>query len=354
MSISKEKFGMTKDGQTVTKYTLKNHNGMSVSFLDLGAVITNLFMPDKNGVFEDIVLGYDTVAQYEENAPAFGAVVGRCANRIAGAEFTLNGKRYELDRNDGTNCLHGGFNRYEHQMYQTEYREGAEADSISFTRVSPDAEQGFPGCFTYGITYTLSDADELIIQYSGVSDEDTVVSLTNHSYFNIGAGGHKNPDVLGFELQVFSDAYTPVNEIHIPTGEIRSVEGTALDFRTPRIVGERTGAAAPDDSTVEGYDHNYVLKHEEGEIVKAAVCRDRETGRRIEVYTDFPGVQIYTAVELEEADGKDGAHYGSSGGICFETQNYANAINTEHFPSPVLCAGQQYDRTAVFRFDVAK
>ncbi|MCD7824678.1 MAG: galactose mutarotase [Clostridiaceae bacterium] len=352
MSIRTEIFGKTKTGETVTKYTLQNQNGMEASFLDLGAIVVNLFAPDKNGVLEDVVLGYDTVEQYEVNKPAFGAVVGRCANRIANASFVLNNEQYKLDQNDETNCLHGGFNRYEHQMYQAEYQEGIGEDSITFSRISPDMEQGFPGELTYAVTYTLNDANELMVQYYAVSDQDTVVSLTNHTYFNIGVGGHKHKDVLDFELQVFSDTYTPLNAIHIPTGELRKVDGTALDFRKPHIIGERTGRETPDDSVVLGYDHNYVLGHGDGEIVKAAVCRDLSSGRTLEVYTDFPGVQVYTAVELANQEGKDHTSYGSSAGICFETQNFANAVNTPHFPSPILAAGEEYDQISIFRFGV--
>lgn len=352
MGILREDFGVTKGKEKVTKYTLVNQNGMKVSMIDFGAVITNLWVPDKDGVLEDVALGFDTVEDYEVNKPAFGAIVGRVANRISNASFSLNGKKYSLDQNDETNCLHGGFSRFEHFMYQAECQEEEGAASVSFTRLSKDMEQGFPGNLTVTITYTLNDANDLMIDYYAVSDEDTVINLTNHCYFNIGKGGHQCRNVLDQTLQVFADAYTPVNEILVPTGEIRPVENTALDFRSPCRIGERIGEAKPDESVVAGYDHNYVLGQEEGEIVKAAIYSDKDSGRVMEIFTDFPGVQVYTAAELTAENGKENTSYGNFGGICFETQNYPDAVNRPEFPDATLRAGEEYQRTAVFHFDV--
>lgn len=355
MAIKKEEFGMTKNQEMVTKYTLENQNGMKVTLIDLGAVITNIFVPDRNGVFEDIVLGYDNVAAYEVNGPAFGAVIGRVANRISNASFELNGKKYTLDQNDATNCLHGGYFRYEHCMYQTECTEDETSSSVSFTRLSKDMEQGFPGNLTVTVTYTLNDANELMLEYYAVSDADTVINLTNHCYFNLGKGGHTCKDVYGQDLQLFAEKYTPVSNILVPTGEIRSVEGTALDFRTPHKIGERIGKAVSDESTVPGYDHNIVLNEkEEGEVAKAVIYSDEATGRVMEVYTDCPAMQIYASLGLDAVNGKDGMHYGEGSGICFESHNYPNAVNTPEFPSAVLKAGDEYSRVTVFRFDVAK
>lgn len=351
MSIRQEKFGMTKEKQTVTKYTLQNRNGMEVSLLDFGAVIYEIMAPDKDGNFENIVLGFDNVADYEVNTPAFGAVLGRYANRISNAAFTLNGKEYKLEQNDETNCLHGGSLRFEHFMYQAECQEGAEECSVSFTRLSKDMEQGFPGNLMVTVTYTLNDANELLLEYYAVSDEDTIVNMTNHCYFNIGPGGHRCKDVLSQELQIFADAYTPVNDLLVPTGEIRSVEGTALDFREVHIIGERIGEAREDDSIVEGYDHNFVLNHAKGEIAKAAVYCDKVSGRIMEVFTDCPGLQVYSSVMLDEPNGREGIHYGVSNGICFETQNFPNAVNIDSFPNAVLRAGEEYETATVFRFD---
>lgn len=352
MSINREKFGVTTDHQPVTKYTLKNQNGMEVSLLDLGAVICEIVVPDRKGNFENIVLGFDTVQDYEVNVPAFGAVLGRCANRISDGAFVLNGKKYQLEQNDNTNCLHGGTNRFEHFIYQAECEEGLEESSVSFTRLSKDMEQGFPGNLMVTVTYTLNDANELMLEYHAVSDEDTIINMTNHCYFNIGVGGHRCKSVLDHELQIFADAYTPVNDILVPTGEIRPVDSTALDFREPHKIGSRVGKATPDDHVVGGYDHNFVLNHPEGEIGKAVVYCDHISGRFMEVFTDCPGLQVYSSVMLDEPNGREGIHYGSSQAICFESQNFPNAINTDSFPDPILRAGEEYQTTTVFRFGI--
>lgn len=350
MGIQTEKFGVTKEGKEVTKYILENKNGLKLVLSDLGADILSIYVPDRDGVLEDISLGFDDVAGYETNKPAFGAVIGRFANRIAGAKFTLNGKTYELDDNDKTNCLHGGFTRYEHKIYKTECNSEDGSDKVSFSRISPDMEQGFPGELSLTVTYTLNDANEVRIEYRATSDSDTIINLTNHNYFNIGKGGHKCLDVRKQQMKLFADEYTPVNEILIPTGEMRSVEGTALDFREMQVIGERIGEDTPDEKTVSGYDHNFVLRNQTGTIGHAATYQDTKVGRRMEVFTDCPGIQVYSAATLAPTQGKDGMMYGPFAGICFETQNYPNAVNQEGFPSAVLKAGEEYKRTTVFRF----
>lgn len=350
MSMKKEQFGITKEGKEVTKYTLENANGLKVAFIDLGAAITNIWMADRDGNVEDIVHGYDTVQEYEVNVPSFGAPVGRCANRISDGCFVLNGKEYKLDQNDETNCLHSGYLRYNHLMYEAEYEADEAEESITFSRMSPDGEQNFPGNFSYSIKYRLTDADELIIEYSGVSDEDTIVNMTNHSYFNLGKGGHKNSTILDHEVQIHSKEYTPVNELLYPTGEICTVEGTPFDFREFKVLGTDVVSDENAPDYFEGYDHNYVLEHEKGEVVEAVVCRAPSTGRMMKVFTDQPGVQMYTAPQLDGESGKEGVIYGPSSAVCFETQNYANAINTPGFPSPILKAGDEYRHVAIFQF----
>lgn len=351
MSIVTKKFGETKDGKTVTKYTMTNKNGMEVSLLDLGADIANIFVADKNGVKKDVVLGFDTVAEYEVNRPGFGAVIGRYANRIANGEYTLNGKKYTLDQNDETNCLHGGKFRFEHCMYEAECIENLESDSVAFTRMSKDMEQGFPGNMTYTITYTLNDADELMLEYYAVSDEDTIINMTNHCYFNIGIDGYSTGSVVNQDLQVFADYYTPVDDILIPTGEIRSVEGTALDFRKMYRIGERMGKATPDETVVDGYDHNYVLNKGDEDISLAIRYEDKESGRYMEVFTDCPGMQVYNSVQLND-DGHNGLHHDAFSAICFESQNFPNAVNQEGFPNSILRAGDEFESATVFRFGI--
>lgn len=351
MGITKSIFGVNKDGAEVTKYTLKNKNGIEVSFIDLGAVITNIIVPDRNGVFEDIALGYGEIAPYEVNMPSFGAPIGRYSNRISDAKFVLNGKEYKLDQNDSTNCLHGGNLRYNCCMYNVQYGEDGKGDKIVFSRHSPDGEQGFPGNLDYSITYTLDNDDRLTIEYKATCDEDTIVNFTNHSYFNLGKGGHKCPDVLGQEVQIEADYYTPVNDILVPTGELKELAGTALDFREFKKLKDGIGKADAYGNIVTGYDYNFALRGSGKEGVKrAAQLRDNSTGRIMEMSTDLPGMQLYTANDMDIDGCKDGMHYGNFCGACFESQNFPNAINTEGFPNAVLKAGEQFKSTTVFCF----
>lgn len=351
MSIVKSKFGTTKDGKEVTKFTMKNGKGMEVSLIDFGAAIVNLLVPDRDGVFDDVVLGYDTVSGYEVNGPNFGVPVGRFANRIANAKFSLNGKEYKVDANEGTNCLHGGFMRYNHRMYHTECQEAGGSDTIIFSRLSPDSEQGMPGNFEYSVTYTLTEDNELEVCYNAVSDADTLINMTQHAYFNLGKGGHKCKDIYSQEIQIEADYYTPVDDILIPTGEIKEVAGTALDFRKFKPVKQGLGAKTPDEVTVPEYDHNFVLRDKnDGEVSLAATFRAPDNGRMMEVFTDQPGIQLYTAGTVNEPGGKDGMTYGNFSGSCFETQNFPNAINTPDFPNCILKAGVEYESLTVFRF----
>ncbi|MCI9080555.1 MAG: galactose mutarotase [Lachnospiraceae bacterium] len=351
MSITKSKFGVDKAGNEVTKYTLKNKNGMEVSFINLGAVITNIVVPGRDGVFEDIALGYDETAPYEVNKPSFGAPIGRYSNRVSNAKFVLNGKEYKLDQNDETNCLHGGNLRYNCCMYNAEYEEFEEEDKIIFSRHSPDGEQGFPGNLDYSVTYILDDDDELIIGYNAECDQDTIVNFTNHTYFNLGKGGHKCPDVLDQEVQIEADYYTPVNDILVPTGELKELASTALDFREFKKLRDGIGKEDAYGNIVAGYDYNFVLRTDGKDAIrKAAQFRDNSTGRIMEVFTDQPGMQLYTANDLDIDGCKEGVHYGNFCGACFETQNFPNAINTEGFPNAVLKAGEQFKSITVYRF----
>lgn len=351
MSIIKNKYGVNKNGKDVTKYTLKNNNGMKVSFIDLGATITNIIVPDKSGIFEDVVLGFDDVASYEVNSNFFGVFVGRVANRISGAKFVLNGKEYSLDQNDNTNCLHGGYQRYDYHMYDVECKEGTDGDSISFARLSPDGEQGFPGNLDLTITYTLNNNDELVISYHAVCDRDTVINFTNHSFFNLGKGGHKCHDVLEQEVQIDASCYTPVDDILIPTGEIKNLAGTALDFTEFKKIKDGIGMKDAEGRTVTGYDHNFVLNGDGGASVRrVAQFRAADSGRIMEVFTDQPGMQLYTAKTLDVDGGKDGIHYGNFGGACFETQNFPDSVNIDSFPDSVLRAGKEFESVTIYRF----
>jgi Galactose mutarotase and related enzymes len=348
MSVSKKLFGTTKNGEQVTLYTLKNVNGMQASFLDYGANLVSLLVPDKNGKFEDVVLGYDTVAGYEANGPGFGSFIGRHANRIGGAKFNLNGKVYELDKNDGKNNLHGGAIGYNKHMYDVEIFEEEDMISVEFSRLSPDMEQGFPGNLDISVTYSLTDDNELVIEYLAVSDQDTLVNLTNHSYFNL--SGHKSGSVLEQKVWLDADQFTPTSEDLIPTGAFADVEGTPMDFRTLKAIGRDINEEYEPLKMANGYDHNYVLKTDGEEVKKVAELVDDKSGRTMEVYTDMPGIQLYSSNFLNNEPGKEGAVYKQRDGICFETQYFPNSCNIESFPSCVLRAGKEYDFVTIYKF----
>lgn len=352
MSIQTKILGTTKEGNEVLQYIMTNHEGNQVVLLNLGAVIQKIIVDDKDGNKEDVVLGYDTVEGYEKNVPSFGSPVGRCANRISEARFTLGGVEYQLEQNDDTNCLHGGYLRYNHLMYEVETNEAEDFDSISFSRVSPDGEQGFPGNLTLTITYTWNDANDLIVEYNAISDQDTIFNMTNHSYFNIGPGGHKCKNVLDQEVQIFSDQFNPIGAKRLPTGETKSVKGTCMDFTEFHKIGERIGEDTPDYVTISGYDHNYIVGTTPGEAKKIAALYCPENGRIMEVFTDMPGMQLYSAKELVETGGKEGTDYTHFGGVCFESQNYPNGINEPKFPAPILKAGEEFESVTVFHFGI--
>ncbi len=348
MSVSKKLFGKTKNGEEVTIYTLKNDKGMTATFLDYGAVLVNLLVPDANGKFDDVVLGYDTVAEYEINGPGFGSFIGRHANRIGDAKFTLNGKTYELEKNDGKNNLHSGSVGYNKFMYEAETFEEEDSVSVEFSRLSPDMEQGFPGNLDISVTYTLTNDNELVIEYLAVSDQDTIVNLTNHTYFNL--AGHKSGTILNHLVQIDADQFTPTTDDLIPTGEFADVTGTPMDFRKLKPIGQDINAEYKPLIQAGGYDHNYVLNINENEVTKVAELVEEKSGRKMTVYTDKPGLQLYTANFLTNEKGKDGVVYQKNDGVCFETQYYPNSCNIEAFPSSVLKAGEEYDFVTIYKF----
>lgn len=344
MSISTSNFGRTKDGAEVTKYTITNSRGLSVSALDYGAVITNLVVPDKDGAPADIVLGYDDVAGYEVNGCFFGAFIGRHGNRIGGAEFTLDGTVYKLEKNDGENNLHGGTPGYHQVMYQA----AAGDDSVTFTRVSPDMEQGYPGNLSISLTYTLTEENELRIEYEAKSDKDTLCNLTNHSYFNL--KGHDGGDITDHKVWIKANGFTATSEDLIPDGNIVDVTGTPMDFRRKKAVSQDINADYEPLIMAGGYDHNYVLDKREGEIEKVAEVSEDTSGRTMEVYTDLPGMQMYSGNFIVKEDGKGGACYTKRTGICFETQFFPNSVNIPSFPSCVLKAGEDFRSTTIYKF----
>lgn len=351
MGMKKELFGKTKEGLDVFAYTLKNKNGMELTCLDFGAVIQKLLVPDANQKIEDIVLGYDNVEGYEEDTCGFGAFIGRHANRIGGAKFVINGTEYQLEKNDGENNLHGGTPGYNKVMYEVEYLEDEEAQSIEFSRLSKDMEQGYPGNLDITVTYTLTDDNELVIEYLAVSDKDTLVNLTNHSYFNL--SGHKSDTIEDHKMLIQADYFTPTDDALIPTGEIRMVEGTPMDFRSMKRIGDNIDADYLPIKQGNGYDHNFVLNIAQDDVVSfVAQLEDDKSGRIMKVFTNLPGLQVYTANGLSvKKNGKEGMEYGKRAGICFETQFYPNSCNISNFTSCELKAGSEYDYVTVYKFE---
>ncbi len=345
MGITKESFGKTKEGTEVFLYTIENKKGMKAKVTNFGAILTSLFVPNKSGRIDDIVLGYDKLEDYEANGSFFGATVGRNANRIANAKFSLDGVTYQLAVNDGKNNLHSdmalGFHK---RVWDAQIKDQA----VEFSYVSPDGECGFPGTLKISVTYHLTDDNALELHYNGVSDQKTVINLTNHSYFNL--SGHNNGRIYDTMLQLFASHYTPVVSGAIPTGEIASVKGTDMDFLQPMRVGGRINDAWDQLAMVKGYDHNWVIDDYNGKLKKIAVASHSEAGRTMEVYSDLPGVQFYAGNCIDDTIGKDGTKYSARCGFCLETQFFPNHINQPEFPQAVFEAGQPYKTTTIYKF----
>lgn len=344
MAIRTENFGKTKEGTEVTLYTLENKNGMKVQAIDYGANIVSLYAPDQEGRLDDIVLGFDSVSGYEVNGCFFGSLIGRHGNRIGGARFELNGVTYELEKNDGANNLHGGTPGYNKVMYQAEVEE----NSVTFARTSPDMEQGYPGNLDVRVTYTLTDDNELKITYHAKSDKDTLCNMTNHSYFNL--KGHNGGEITDHKVWIKANGFTETSDDLIPNGTIVDVTGTPMDFRQKKAIGNDIGADYKPLQIAGGYDHNFVLDKEPGKLEKVAEVSEDTTGRTMEVYTDLPGMQLYTGNFIEKEDGKNDTQYTKRTGVCFETQFFPNSINVPSFESCVLKAGEDFTSTTIYRF----
>jgi len=329
-----------------TDHSLTNANGMQVRILAYGAVVQSLTAPDRHGDHADVVLGYDSVDAYASGQAYLGAIVGRYANRIGGARFELDGSRYSLPANDGPNTLHGGFRGFDKVVWTM--KPDPAGRSVRLTYVSPEGEQGFPGDVTIRVTYTLTDEDELRIDYDATTDRATPLNLSNHTYFNL--AGHGAGDILGHELELQADAYTPVDSNLIPTGELRDVTGTPFDFRTPTAIGARVDDVDQQLAFGHGYDHNFVLRKPGGGVELAARVFEPGSGRMLEVLTTEPGVQFYTGNHLHGLPGKHGARYGRRGGFCLETQHFPDSPNRPGFPDTILRPGETYASTTVYRF----
>jgi aldose 1-epimerase len=343
MSIIKSDFGKAKEGQPVDLYTLTNASGMTVKITNYGGIVTSLQVPDKNGKFDDVVLGFDTLDQYLEGHPYFGALVGRYGNRIAKGKFTLNGTEYQLAANNGENHLHGGIKGFDKVVWNAEMVKKENEMGVKLSYLSKDGEEGYPGNLTAVVTYVLTNDNELIINYKAETDKPTPVNLTHHSYFNLKGAG--NGDILGHLLTIDADRFTPVDEGLIPTGELKSVKDTPMDFTVPKAIGERI------DQVKGGYDHNYVLNGWDGSLRLAAKVVEPLSGREMEVWTTEPGLQFYTGNFLDGTiTGKNGKVYNKHYGFCLETQHFPDSPNKAGFPSTILEPGEKYTHTTIYRF----
>lgn len=345
MNVKEALFGHLGDGAAVDIYTLTNAHGIEARVMSYGATLVSLRLPDRNGKFEDVVLGFDDLAGYLGTDPYFGATVGRYANRIAKGRFMLDGVTYNLARNNNGNSLHGGLKGFDKVLWKGDIIHNPGAVGVRFTYVSKDMEEGYPGNLAVTVVYTLTDTDELKISYEAGTDKATPVNLTNHTYWNL--GGQGKGDILGHELEIEADRYTAVDSAAnlIPTGEILDVKGTPLDFAAPHRIGERIARIEG------GYDHNFVLRSGGGKMALAARVYEPTTGRVLEIFTDQPGIQFYSGNFLDgTVKGKGGIGYAKHCGFCLETQHFPDSPNHENFPSTILRPGQKYETTTVYKF----
>ena len=345
MSVVKEKFGTTKCGKDVYVFTLSNANGMTAKVINYGANLISLMVPDKAGHLDDVVLGFDTLEGYYDNGSFFGATIGPSANRIAGARFEIHGKEYHIDVNDGENNLHSHMDEGYHKRV---WDAAAGTDSVTFTLEGRDGEMGFPGNKKITVIYSLSQDNELKLSYHAASDADTIINMTNHTYFNL--SGHKAGKIEDHLLRLNSSCYTPVAAGAIPTGEIAPVAGTPMDFTTMKPVGQDINADCEQLKLTKGYDHNFVIDNADGTVREIAEVQDPKSGRRMKVFTDLPGVQFYAGNCIGVETGKEGVEYGPRKGLCLETQYYPDNIHHPNFPQAVFGPGRDYRSVTVYQF----
>lgn len=344
--MKKQLFGTTKEGKEVFLYTLENKNGMKAEVTDYGAILVRLFVPDKNGKADDVTLGYDRLEDYYENGSFFGGTIAPNANRIAGAAFTIDGVKYSLDVNDGPNNLHSHFALGGHKRVW-QVREGEQ--SVTFTLKLKDGEMGFPGNKEISITYTLTENNELRLDYHGSSDKKTILNPTNHAYFNL--AGHDGGTILDHVLWMKASHYTPVVQGAIPTGEIAPVAGTPLDFTKEKRIGDEIEADFEQLKLVSGYDHNFAVDDWNGELQLIASVSEPKSGRKMKVYSDLPGLQFYAGNCIAKTTGKNGVVYKERDGLCLETDYFPNAANEEGFASPVYGPDKEYASTTIYQFE---
>jgi aldose 1-epimerase len=341
--VEKAAFGQTAEGTAIESYTIYNSQGATAKLITYGATVAELHVPDKDGKMGDVVLGFDNLGGYLGPHPHFGGAIGRYGNRIAKGKFTLDGQEYQLAINNPPNSLHGGPTGFDRRVWKGEPLQLKDGAAVRFTYLSTDGEENFPGNLTVSVTYTLTNTNEFRLEYSAETDKDTIVNLTNHSYFNLAGSG----DVLKHVLYLNADKYTPVDSTLIPTGEIASVANTPLDFRKPTAIGAHIGEI----KDIGGYDHNYVLNGPEGKLRIAARVTEPTSGRQMEVWTTEPGVQFYSAIGLNGSiTGKGGIAYPKYGALCLETQHYPDSPNRPNFPSTVLKPGTKFHSETIYKF----
>lgn len=354
-NMQKQSFGKTHDGQPVDLYTLTNKNGMEATITTFGGTVVSLKVPDHQGKFDDVVLGYDKVEDYEAGKNYFGAIIGRYGNRIGHAKFSIGKSTYTLAANNGENTLHGGLVGFNKRVWTAKDVSSPAGPALELTYLSKDMEEGFPGNLSVKVVYTLTEANSLKIDYSATTDKETVVNLTNHSYFNL--RGQGNGDILGHHLMLHADKFTPVDAGLIPTGELRPVKGTPFDFSAPTAIGKHIDQ---DDEQIKlggGYDHNFVLTRgiKNGDLALAAVVHEPTTGRVMQVWTTEPGVQFYTGNFLDgTGTGKGGKPYARRTAFCLETQHFPDSPNHPAFPTTLLKPGAHYHTTTVYKFSAEK
>jgi aldose 1-epimerase len=348
LMIKNEAFGTTPDGKAVELYTLTNTQGMEVRVITYGGIIVSLKTPDKKGHFADIALGFDDLASYLSRSPFFGALVGRYGNRIGNAKFTLDGKEYTLAKNNGPNSLHGGVKGFDKVVWAAQPFQKSGEVGLVLKYTSADGEEGYPGTLHVTVTYTLNDQNEFSIHYQATTDKDTPINLTNHTYFNLSGEGSGN--ILGVEMMLNADHFTPVDATLIPTGKVESVKGTPFDFTKPTAIGARIDNKNEQLTFGAGYDHNFVINRQGPGLALAARAYDPASGRVLEVDTTEPAVQFYTGNHMTKMAGKHGHTYDKRSAFCLETQHYPDSPNQPNFPSTILKPGQTYNTTTVWKF----
>lgn len=347
MPVHHDLFGRTAEGTPIDHYTLVNSHGVTADIITLGGTWIAMRVPDRAGTLSDVLLGFETLAPYLGNHPFFGSLVGRYANRIANGRFELNGKTYTLARNNGTNHLHGGPTGFHKRVWNAQASESPTGPRVDLEYHSADGEEGYPGNLSVAVSYTLGEQNDLRIDYTATTDQNTVINLTNHAYFNLAVSG----DILGHELELPAAYFLPTNKTQIPTGELRPVHGTPMDFTTPTRIGTRITANDEQIHQALGYDHNWVLDKPAGSLGLAGRLYDPVSGRALEVSTTQPGVQFYAGNVLDGTlTGKGGKMYARHTGMCLETQHFPDSPNQPQFPSTILRPGETYQHTTIFQF----